>query len=448
MTIETIAAARQVQASVSVPVTPTRRLRALIFWSVAGLLMFGPLAFGAVEAWSLFVIQLGAALLLATWAVLQVASGKVEIRPNPLFGPLLFFGALVFWQVAAGASAYPYATETEAMKYATYCGLFFLASQTGEAEDWRRLATVLIGFGFLLAMFAIIQDLTSNGKLYWLRVPTRGGSMYGPYVNRNHYAGLMEMLTPFALVAALSRSLTPEKKTLMAFAAVIMGGSIFLSRSRGGLLALAVQLLVLGVVYFRRGSSRTVIAALLTVGIAAGGLVLWLDRSRMISRLESMPEIGMESMEGVRLNVVRDGLKMAADRPIAGWGLGVFPVVYPQYRSFYTSKFVNQAHNDYLQALVETGVLGFALVTWGIFALFREAFRKMRLGPASLHRPILAAAVGCTGLLVHSLLDFNLRIPANAAVFAVLCALVSTQSHPAREKRLAEMPLAGPLQTT
>ncbi|MGH9581122.1 MAG: hypothetical protein ACRD2R_09015, partial [Terriglobales bacterium] len=195
MTTHTTVAAAPAQISVPVPAAPARHLKTVIFWGVAGLLMFGPLAFGAVEAWSLFVVQLGASVLLALWALAQVASAKLEIRSNPLFGPLLLFGALVFWQAAAGASAYLYATETEAMKYVTYFILFFLASQTGEAEDWRRLATVLVGFGFLLAMFAIIQDLISNGKLYWLRTPTRGGSIYGPYVNRNHYAGLLEMLT-------------------------------------------------------------------------------------------------------------------------------------------------------------------------------------------------------------------------------------------------------------
>ncbi|MGH9554413.1 MAG: O-antigen ligase family protein [Terriglobales bacterium] len=430
------AAGESTQVTAPTAASPSRLLRVLIFWGVAGLLLFGPLAFGAVEAWSLFVVQLGASVLLALWALAQVVSGRLEVRPNPLFGPLLLFGALVFWQSAAGASAYPYATQSEAMKYATYVILFFLAAQTGESEDWRRLGTVLVGFGFLLAMFAIIQDLTSNGKLYWLRTPTRGGSIYGPYVNRNHYAGLLEMLIPFALVAALSRSLPPEKKALMAFAAVIMGGSIFLSRSRGGLLALAVQLLVLVVVYFRRGSSRGVIAALLAVGVTAGGFVVWLDRGKMISRLENMPELGMESVEGVRRNILRDGLKMAADRPLTGWGLGAFPVVYPQYRSFYTSKFVNQAHNDYLQVLVETGVTGFALVLWGIFALYREAFRKMRRAPAALRSPVLAAVVGCTGLLVHSFLDFNLHIPANAALFAVLCAAVSTRM--AGEPRTAD----------
>ncbi len=446
MTTGTIAA-QSAPAALSTPPAASRLRKAVIFWGVAGLLMFGPLAFGAVEAWSLFIIQMGASLLLALWVLDQVLAGKVEVRSSPLFAPLLLFGALVFWQRAAGLSAYAYATEAEGMKYATYFILFFLASQTGEAEDWRHLATVLVGFGFLLAMFAIVQDLTSNGKLYWMRAPTRGGSIYGPYVNRNHYAGLMEMLTPFALVAALGRSLSPEKRSLMAFAATIMGGSIFLSRSRGGLLALAVQFLILGVVYFRRGISRKLIAGLLAVGFAAGGFVLWLDRGKMITRLEGMPEVGMEAMEGVRLNVLRDGLKMAADRPFAGWGLGTFPVVYPQYRSFYTSKFVNQAHNDYIQVLVETGVAGFALVVWGMVVLFREAFRKMDRAPALLRSPVLAATVACTGLLVHSFLDFNLHIPANASLFAVLCALISTRlDADAPRVRLAEAPVTSRVQ--
>ncbi|MCI0354664.1 MAG: O-antigen ligase family protein [Acidobacteria bacterium] len=434
-----IVAAQTAPATTSLPPAP---LQSLIFWGIIGLLLFGPLAFGAVEAWSLFVVQAGAAVLLALWTLSQGMSGRLKVRSNPLFVPLLLFGALVLWQAVSGASAYPYLTQIEAMKYATYVILFFLAVQTGASENWRRLATVLVWFGFLLAMFAIIQDLASNGKLYWLRAPSRGGAIYGPYVNRNHYAGLMEMLTPFALVAALSRSLPPERKALMAFVALIMGGSIFLSRSRGGLLTLLVQLLILAVIYFRRGASRRVIAALLTIGLSAGGFVLWLDKGKMVSRLQTMSEADMESVEGARLIVARDSLKMVADRPLTGWGLGAFPTVYPRYRSFYTNKFVNQAHNDYLQALVETGVAGFILVVWGIFALYREAFRKMRRGP--LRSPILAAVVGCTGLLAHSFLDFNLRIPANATLFAVLCAAISTRSDPPPERdRFGETAVGG-----
>ena len=168
----------------------------------------------------------------------------------------------------------------------------------------------------------------------------------------------------------------------------------------------------------------------------------------MVTRLEAMPETGMEAMEGVRLNVLRDGLKMAADHPLAGWGLGTFPVVYPQYRSFYTSKFVNQAHNDYVQVLVETGVVGFALVVWGMVVFFREAFRKMDRAPALLRSPALAATVACTGLLVHSFLDFNLHIPANAALFAVLCALVTTRPDAAAPPpvRLSEAPVTSRIQ--
>ncbi len=407
------------------PASLVRALKRAVFWGVAGLLLFGPLAFGAVEPWSLFVMQAGAAALLALWALATLLSGDCRIRRNALHAPLFLFAMLVTWQVAAGTSAYLFDTQAEAMKLATYGIFFFLAAQTGEAEDWRRLAQVLIGFGFLLALFAVIQDLTSNGKLYWLRLPTRGGAIYGPYVNRNHYAGLMEMLAPFAVVAALSRGTPVEKRTLLAFAAVIMAGSIFLSRSRGGLLALAVQLVVLSVVDFPLRMRRGVVAALLAVGLAAGGLVYWLDKGRMVSRLENLTEQGMESVEGVRWTIALDSLKMVRERPVTGWGLGTFPVVYPQYRSFYTNKFVNQAHNDYLQALVETGVAGFALVVWGLLAVYREGFRNLAQAPAVMRAPVLAAVVGCTGLLVHSFLDFNLHIPANAALFAVLCAAVS-----------------------
>ena len=71
-------------------------------------------------------------------------------------------------------------------------------------------------------------------------------------------------------------------------------------------------------------------------------------------------------------SIDRDALKMFAARPITGWGLGVFPNVYPQFRSFHTNFFINEAHNDYLQLLVEMGGLGFAVLLWFLWAALSQ----------------------------------------------------------------------------
>jgi len=112
-----------------------------------------------------------------------------------------------------------------------------------------------------------------------------------------------------------------------------------------------------------------------------------------------------------------------------GWGLGTFTTVYPQFRSFYTTLFVNAAHDDYVQVLVETGLIGFVAVVWFIVEVYRAGLRNVDGWNRDWSRALgLAALVGCTGLLVHSFFDFNLQIPANAYMFYFLCALATSTS--------------------
>jgi len=117
---------------------------------------------------------------------------------------------------------------------------------------------------------------------------------------------------------------------------------------------------------------------------------------------------------------------MLAARPVLGWGLGTFPTVYPQFRSFYTDSFVNAAHNDYLQFLTETGLVGIAIAIWLLVATIRPAVNKTRNWPSDVNGTVaLAALLGICGILVHSFVDFNLQIPANAMLFYVLCTVAA-----------------------
>ncbi len=131
---------------------------------------------------------------------------------------------------------------------------------------------------------------------------------------------------------------------------------------------------------------------------------------------------------GTRLNMTKDCLTMFSRRPVSGWGLGTFPTVYPSYRSFYTNLFVNEAHNDYAQLLVETGLLGFGLMLWFLVRLYQYGLPTSRRWEFKWDGAVsLAALLGCTGLLLHSFVDFNLQIPANAALFYVLCGLAASR---------------------
>jgi O-antigen ligase len=127
---------------------------------------------------------------------------------------------------------------------------------------------------------------------------------------------------------------------------------------------------------------------------------------------------------GTRLKIDRDALKMFAQKTLMGWGLGVFPDIYPQFSTLSTNLQVGPAHNDYLQLLVEMGAIGFAVLLWFLLTLFRSALKKLKHWPPGINTAAtLAATLGATGILVHSFVDFNLHIPANAALFYVLCVL-------------------------
>jgi O-antigen ligase len=410
-------------------------LDAILLYSTFGLLMFGPLAFGAVEPWSTFILEVGSVLLTLLWLRKQWVAGELIIQGNPLFLPMAVFGFLILVQIVLpGATAYRHDTISGALLYCAYAMLCFLSGQALlRSSQARNIAAVLAVYGFVIAAFSLLQGVAPNGKLYWLRQPTMGGAIYGPYVNHNHYAGLMELLVPIPLVLSLSRLASEKERIAAGIAAAIMVATVFLSQSRGGMIAIFVELVILAVILLhqrafvgqKKGRRMAINAAAFLVVLVS--LLTWLGGKQLVSRVSSIStETHTELTGGMRLSIDRDALHMFRIKPVLGWGLGTFPTVYPQFRSFYTNFFVNEAHNDYLQLLCEMGLLGFGTMVWFLIVLYRRAIPKIRNWTSDVSGAVtLACILGTTGILVHSVLDFNLQIPANAALFYVLCTLAA-----------------------
>jgi O-antigen ligase len=410
-----------------------------LLYGVFGLLMFGPLAFGAVEPWSIFVMEAGSTALLLVWIGKQVLEGEMKIRWNPLFLPMGVFGLLIVFQLIFRGTAYPHDTLAQALLYFSYAVLCFLASQSLlRGSQARTLSVAFSVYGGVLAGFALIQGISFNGKLYWLRTPRSGGWIYGPYVNHNHYAGLMEMLVPIPLVLSLTRLASTKTRAVAAAVAAVMAGTIFLSGSRGGMLAIVVELVVLAVLLVKQNRGlRTAIGIGVFLAVVVG-LLAWVGGPELVKRVASAGPSHSELSSDIRPYINRDGLRMFVKKPILGWGLGTFPVVYPQFRSFYTNFFVNEAHNDYLQLLVEMGLLGFGTMLWFLATLFTRAVKKIKNWTSEISGAVaLACVLGLSGILVHSAVDFNLQIPANAALFYVLCTIAASEPfmQPARKRR-------------
>jgi O-antigen ligase len=395
--------------------------------SLCLLLAFGPLAFGAVQEWATCILEVGAAVCVSLWAARALAYGRLEFHRNVLFLPIMLFAGLVCVQLLSGHTAYWFVTWQNALLWAAYGMVFFVVTQClRRTVRIKTFALFFTAFGFLVALFAMVQQFTWNGKLYWL-VPNRyGGSVYGPYVNHAHYAGLMEMLVPIPLVFAVMRSWRKPVRVLFGFIALLMASTIFLSQSLGGIFAFGAEVVALTILVGLQERSRRHVLLLLFMGVLLAAWLVTLNPGGIAGSIARLHDPLGKAGAGDRLIIVKDGLKMIVARPLLGWGLGTFPAVYPSFRSFYTNYFVNEAHNDYLQAAVETGLVGFFLLCGFIALFYRTSLRNIEHWRTDIRSAVcLASIVGVTGILVHSLSDFNLQIPANAALFFAFAALAT-----------------------
>jgi len=389
--------------------------------ALCALLMFGVLAFGAVAIWADSVLEIGAAVLFTVVVIHRLCISGISWRRNPLYLPMLAFATVVAAQLILNRTAYRYDTLMVCVQYLAYGMLMYTITEiAGDERSCKFLILAFTIFGSALALFAICQSLSSTLRIYWVVPAGPDASIFGPYFNHDHYAGLMEILTPLALTLSFSGLVQGGQRVLAAFGAIIMAGSIVLSLSRGGTIALLGELVILFLIVSRtqRGAlARTRIFSLVMTLLA---FLAFIGSSVMWKHLGNLKD-------AVRLDILKDSLRMVALKPFLGWGFGTFQDVYPSFRSFYTRFFVNAAHNDYLQVLVETGLAGFACVVWFIILLYRNGLRRFDGGNQTWRGVLgLAALVGCTGILIHSLFDFNLQIPANAALFFIFCALASS----------------------
>ena len=391
------------------------------------LVAFAVLAHGAVEDWAKAVLETGAGLLFLFWSVLfyRAYDDNQEIVLTPLLPPLILLAVVALAQLLLHATASVYDTRMDLTLLAAYAILLFLASQAFRySDDWRGLIWFIMIFGFLVAIFGILQQVTFNGKLYWFREMRYGGIPFGPYVNRNHFAGFVELIIPVALVPLILGKVRKERWYLVAIFGLLPIGALFLSASRGGVVSFGVEVgvLVLMMLLRRVGGQHALTGGI--VLLMALLLVSWLGVKQVLERFSSLQSLEVTS--GKRASMRLDTWHIFLDHPWTGTGLGTLQVVFPAYETNYDGKIVNHAHNDYLEGLAETGIAGglccAAFLGILYFVSLRQLLQRDKPFAAALH---LSGLVGCSGLLVHSLVDFNLHIPANAILFLLMAHLAT-----------------------
>ena len=393
--------------------------------AVAGLLALGRAAGGerAPLPGGRLLLALHALVLLQLVprppAVLRVLSpGSFSFYNDPLLVPLAAWKPI---------SVSPPDT-LRGLAFLAGFSLLYLAVFREMAEGpWRRrLLLTVVGVGVALTVVAFLQAASPEPrKIYGLWRPRWDWAVFGPYVNRNHFAGYLVMAAPLAVgfaLEAISRLRAAwerrrrgwlllgerEGNAVVRWSAVVMVivAGLLASQSRGGISAFAFSSLALPLASRRR--RRTALGVALLVGLG----VVWIGVGGVLSAFET------RGIRGSRLDLWRDMLPMAPRFPVFGVGWNAFATAYPWYQTVWKTEWIGEAHNDYLQALLDGGLVGAVLVAGLLAVVFRGALARAARSPLDLG--LFGALLG---FALHELVDFNGQIPANAATWTALAAL-------------------------
>lgn len=396
-------------------------LRAGVFVLVA----FAVLAHGGVEQWAQAVLALGAAALLLAWAVVLERNPHWELRWHPLLWPLIGLLLLGAFQWLAGLSSYGFLTRLELLRLGTYLALGFLAVQAFRTPgEWKRLVWSLLVLAFGVSVFAIVQEFTWNGKLYWVRPIHESVRGFGPFVNRNHFAGFIELVLPLGLALLLFHGEKPSRRPLLWTLVVFPLGALLLSASRGGIVSLLFEIVLLGLAvgWFGGWPARRTLLGLAVAGVAVG---TWLGVGSALRRFQQISH--NQVTQNLRFQLVRETGRIFLAHRWTGTGLGTFITVYPAYAQQDIGLVVNHAHNDYMELLAEGGLVAGGLAVWFWWMVLRRGIRNLRRAVHATNRSLyVGAATGCAGLMLHELVDFNLHIPSNALLFFLITLLLTS----------------------
>jgi len=448
----------------------------LIIYAVIGTV---PLLFAAVQpwVWSFYTAAIVAGFVFHLW---QKTSGRVWVPGKIFLATVLFFFAVTFFQclplsprILAVLSAFRYQVMAQSnaiiesplswqsLSYSPLASLawwtfllslllFFLVLREcfKSRRNLRFTLWIILGVATLESLYGLIQALVPNMGVLWVDyIASYLGDARGTFINRNHFAGFMEMVWPLALgytlalgdwqrkgnhygnnrknkLKAMLSSDRLHLQLLFSLGIAIMLLALLFSRSRAGIGGVFVGFLTF-VVLSGSGNKRLPLGFWLMFGAIIGLIVIYGLKIGFAPIIERFLKLS----EGVsRVDLWHDSLAIIKDHPL-GIGLGNFKGVFPVYKvSFVSDLTVTYAHNDYLQLLVEAGWPGFLALVSGFFIFLGKSFFKVkRLSPH--HDPLtffigIGAISGLVSMAFHSFFDFNLQMPANCVYFITLIALV------------------------
>lgn len=441
------------------------------------LIIFTPLAFGSVQEWSSSVMELAAFIVLGAWMIKAWSGKTVVIRDTRLLIPTAGFLVFMLFQLTplpqgiltaiapANAAIYrdfglagdtgwktisihPWATRQELVRVIAYLAVFFvIINHYRDREKIQRLVVSVIMMGALLIVIAIAQKETWNGRVLWFypveahHASSRNSAIWGPYINRNHFAGYLEMVIPLVLATSFYRAAklgkgrhTPllqkltnawasrrfPEFTLYGLLGLVMTATLFATLSRGGIMGVLAGLLVFFGLARSRGRLKKRADLFAMLGAALLLMLVVAAWSRIEGRFEQLGE--EQSLQ--RAWVWKDSLNIVRDFPLFGTGLGTFGDIYPKYQTHSSLILYDRAHNDYVEALTDLGTVGLLILTT-MAAYYGKIIYRAWKNRDKTYIKIMGAGgmASLAAMAVHSTMDFNLHIPANALLLTIIAGI-------------------------
>jgi len=421
---------------------------------VLGIVVFGPLATGAVRTLEFLVIQGLTLGVIVLWGL----RFWLQPRPKLLWPPICWaVVAFVGYAIARYLTAdIEYVARQELIRILVYAVLFLaILNNLHRQESVQIITFTLIFLAMAISFYALYQFITGSDRVWHFINPYKHRGT-GTYINPNHLAGFLEMLLPLGLAYTLIGRLKPVTKVLVGYATLVILAGIVVTLSRGGWLATGMTLLLFfGLLAWNR-NYRLPALVLLAVLVIGGNY--FVTRAYYLQKRVRQTFAEMNVDTDMRYELWGATARMWKDHFWWGVGPGHFDYCFRPYRPERLQGRPDHAHNEYLDTLADWGLAGTLIVAaawmllyWGAFKTWRQVHKPENDFATSLSNRfafVLGAALGLWALLLHSVVDFNMHIPANAILAISLMAMLTSHLRFATECHWRSVRLPGKVVAT
>ncbi|HHT9145579.1 MAG TPA: O-antigen ligase family protein [Candidatus Wunengus sp. YC61] len=390
---------------------------------------------------------------------------------------------------------YKYASEVELFRLLIYIGVYLLiVNNIKSRQQISQIVITIIITGISIAFLGLLQYLSGSGKIFWL-YDIKRTNFFGTFSNQDHFACYMAMIIPLVIGLLITEYLyrlmgnlqstvhthqsdvSSHRIFFYVFGIVIMLSSLFMARSSGGAFSIMVSVFLLIVMMLCRKRLRKMSWIVVPILIVTLGMLIWIGIRPVIEELSASVDIENPSLKA-RVEFWKDTISAVKVFPLFGTGIGVFPTIYPQYSTITHLTFMNHAHNDYLELMLETGFIGFGIILWAMYRFIKDNALYHILGITNginHKRPIynmrlcfnlfgiknvtnnkqsnyqkstfeingslrrrkdpfiigiaIGGVIGVMSMCFHCIVDFNFHVPANAFLLCVILGITTVTVH-------------------